>query len=85
MTPKNLFDKINADAFYHVSQYKAKYPALGEELYEAFASTDFWGNLKVNHLIDLRIALPNEIWDGNIFSLVMIFQSQMTTNKQPAQ
>ena len=81
---KNLFDTINADAFYHLGKYKESYPALGDELYEVFRSTSFWGDLKATHLTDLYMALPKEIWDGHIMTLVWVFQSQMTTTKTPS-
>lgn len=80
---QTLLEKCNEDALYHIRQYRETYPALGDELYEVFRSTSFWGDLKVKHLTDLYMALPKEIWDGHIMTLVWVFQSQMTTTKTP--
>ena len=49
----NLLEKMNADEFKKLLEFKEKYPTIGEELVKALTEKEYVHQLTLNQAIDL--------------------------------
>jgi len=55
----NLLEKMNAEEFKKLVEFKEKYQALGEDLIKALTEKTFFTQLTLGECIDLSIVIGN--------------------------
>jgi hypothetical protein len=71
----NLLEKMNAEEFKKLLEYKKQYPTLGEELVKALTEKEYVHQLTLNQAIDLSriFGINYAIWLGPFYDA---FKSQ---------
>jgi hypothetical protein len=71
----NLLEKMNADEFKKLLEYKEKYPALGEDLIQELTVKSFPIQLTLGDCVMLSTALDAP-WGGSIHDIFQTFKSK---------
>ena len=74
-----LLEKCNADVFAAILKYKEERPLMGQKVIDSLQSKEHWTELSGREIIDIYCVLPKEIWNGSVWSMHNLFQSQQTT------
>ena len=76
----NLLSRLNADAFVALMNDREQYSTTINELLQTMQQKDWFQDLTQKELWNLSMHLPKDIWDGNIRTLVNLFQTRPITN-----
>ena len=74
-----LLTQCNADVFAAILKFKEERPLMGQKIIESLQSKEHWTELSGKEMIDIYCVLPREIWNGSVWSMHDLFQSQLTT------
>ena len=76
----HLLSRINADALVALMADREQYSTTINELLQVLQQKDWFQDLTQKELWNLSMHLPKEIWDGNVRTLVNLFQTRPVTN-----
>ena len=75
----NLLQTCNADVFAAILKFKEERPLMAQRVIDSLQSKKHWTEFSGKEILDIYCVLPKEIWDGNVWSMHELFQSQQTT------
>ena len=76
----NLLSRLNADAFVTLLNDREQYSATINELLQTMQQKDWVQDLTQKELWNLSVHIPKDIWDGNVRTVVNLFQNRPITN-----
>lgn len=74
-----LLRQINADAYKAILVFKQDFPNVADQILDSLEKHDHWSQLSCTEMLDLVQVLPFSIWDRDILTLYLVFESQQTT------
>ena len=77
--PLTLLEKCNADVYMAILEIKCKYPAIGEQLIAILQKHEHWFDMTALEILQFSANLPHKIWNGNIFEVMSLFKTELTT------
>ena len=75
----NLLTKCNADVLKAILEVKEQSPEIGEKLIALLREYQFWWQMPAGDVMWFAAHLPREIWNGKIYTFLLLFQSQQIT------
>ena len=75
----NLLQTCNADVFAAILKFKEERPLMGQKIIDSLQSKEHWTEFSGREMLDIYCALPKSIWNGSVWSMHDLFQSQQTT------
>ena len=76
-----LLEKCNADVYKAILDIKAEQPIIGEKLITILQAHEYWWQMDIGDALWFAAHLPSEIWDCNVHTFYLLFESKQTTPK----
>ena len=74
-----LLEKCNADVYKAILDIKESQPLIGEKLIATLQIYQYWWQMPLGDVMWFAAHLPYQIWNLNINTFPLLFESQQTT------
>ena len=74
-----LLEQCNADVYKAILDIRAKKPVIGEKMLSILQSHELYFDLTLSDVLWFSAHLPLELWDLQLHTFYLLFESQETT------